>query len=129
MNENPGTNPDTQTAAQRKVFPSARYHAEVSRLVDFLSKGSVGTLASYADLAALVGFNVQEGTGYVISKRARRILQRDHGQLWWPDRKGKGLLRLNDEQSVETGEADLKAIRRKAKRSRRKIIDVVDYAA
>lgn len=135
MSENPSNNPDTQTEAQHKSFRTERYHAEVSRIVAALRERSVGTLAAYSELAAIMGvnpengipsFDPQEDTGYGIVKRARKILQKEYGQHWQPIR-DQGLLRFNNEQSLETGEKDIKGIRLKAHRSRKKIEQVVNY--
>jgi hypothetical protein len=67
---------------------------ETAALVNYLKLLEKGAVVPYADLARLIHHRVDARFGKLIS--ARRILQRDHNQVWICIRPGVGLKRLTD---------------------------------
>lgn len=72
---------------------------ETSALVRYLQSNPKGTVVIYDDLSRLVGIKVTASTAKLIY--ARKILLRDHNQVWACVRPRIGIKRLNDMEMAE----------------------------
>lgn len=79
--------------------PPFKLSDETERLVRFLQSHAKGDVISYDELSRLVGLKVASTTAKLIY--ARKILLRDHNQVWACVRPRVGLRRLNDLEMAE----------------------------
>jgi len=70
-----------------------------SALVRYLAQNEKGSVFTYEDLSSIAGVPVTSSTGFLIS--ARRILEREHLQVWDCIRPRIGLRRLTDPEIAE----------------------------
>lgn len=93
-----------------------------------LSKVDVGEIVTYEELSdAIDGRDVRPGQpGYSALVSARRRLERQHGIVFGSVRK-VGLKRLSDIGIVDTSDQAIASIRRKARRSAKRLTCVKNY--
>jgi hypothetical protein len=72
---------------------------ETARLIRFLAPLAKGEAVDYAQLSTIAGFSVTPRSGKLVS--ARRILERDHNQVWICVQPNVGLRRLTDIELAE----------------------------
>lgn len=97
---------------------------ETSMLIELLKDEPVGSEVSYAELSQHIGSNVQlEGNAYLTS--ARDFLKRE-GQVWGVIR-GQGIKHLDDGERIQLSKSEQGSARRKASRSMKTALAVVDY--
>jgi hypothetical protein len=97
--------------AGRKAFHLSE---ETTRLVNYLAAFDKGVQVSYKDLSKVAGIPIVSESVNLVS--ARRILQRDHNQVWMPVRPRIGMRRLGDVEIAERLPHHLDGTRRKLKR-------------
>jgi hypothetical protein len=68
-------------------------------LIRYLAPHDKGTSIGYDELTKVAGIEVTARTGYLIS--ARKVLERDHAQVWVCIAPGLCLYRLNDAEIVD----------------------------
>jgi hypothetical protein len=100
---------------------------DTETLVRHLRGLAVGSVASYEELNALIGRDVQVGARHILAS-AERIMLRDDRRVFAPVR-NVGLKRLNDREIVGTGLDTTARLRRLARRGARKVTAVHDYDA
>lgn len=98
---------------------------ETSMLIDLLKDEPIGSEVTYDELSEHIGKDVRtDGNGYLQS--AREFLKTEHNQVWGVIR-AQGIKHLDDSERIELSKAEQKSARRKAKRSMRTALAVVDY--
>src|SRR5215469_9843608 len=70
-----------------------------SNLVSYLKMHDKGTHISYAELTERAGTRITSRTSYLTT--ARRVLEREHAQVWTCVLPGIGIVRLNDAEIAE----------------------------
>lgn len=105
--------------------PAFRQSLETQALVRVLSDQTHGDLFSYEELTQAAGVDVQHAN---CLKSARHIVQREQGVVFLVVT-GRGLVRANDEQIVDSGAQDITRLRNTARRAIKKASCVKSFAA
>lgn len=105
--------------------PAFELSIDVRLLTERLLGVAVGARVTYADLSAIIGQPVHGATP-ALQAALRRALK--SGNAVFENVRGVGYQRLADVEIVAASERDVRAIRRKAKRSAQRLTRVQDFA-
>lgn len=100
---------------------------ETNAVVKKLESMSIGDFASYADLSALVGGDIQGRANHYLQS-ARRVL-RNEKQYVFGVVTDEGVKRLNDEEIVLEGSRRILHIRRASRTAMKTLVCVSDFEA
>lgn len=119
---------DDTTNTTTKRFAISEAAPESLALVNALRDKPPGTTVSYADLAAIVGADVQVAHRSWLESARRRLLT-DYGQRWDTVRK-EGVKHLSDSEVAKVAIRDVQTVRRHSARAiRRNTLGIKDFGA
>jgi hypothetical protein len=96
-----------------KNFPASVYGAELNRIIDLLSRTNTGDVLSYEQISEAAGINILNHRHLLATARKKLLAEQ---QMVFASENGRGLIRLNSEQTVGVGISTVHKIGRTARR-------------
>lgn len=112
--------------AQKKFNAGRKPSLDAQVLLDALLEMEPGDFMSYKRLSGLIGKDVQRGEGYRALRRARKILERDEGEVITPVL-GQGIKCLTDAEKVDSAHGFVGKARRASSRCIRRATRVKSF--